>query len=169
MDILDLFPMPAHVRLPEHCRWSVGDVLSVSSLAKLRGGYDFVLMFSLLHHLCGPRNGIRQNVATAFNNVRAVLQPHGSLLIVESTCSRAVAALEDVLYPLYSVILKRMLGFTYVRMLSTAEISQALRNAGLADTQEKFRQPKFIAQMFWKVPLWMYPLRVSFFSAKPRA
>ena len=169
MDILDLFPIPPHVRLPERCHWSVGDVLSASSLAGLRAGYDFVLMFSLLHHLCGPKNGIRQNIATCFENARSVLQPDGSLLIVESTCSRGMAALEDVLYPLYSVVLKRVLGFTYVRMLSRSEIADALRGAGLVDKQEEFRQPKYIAQMFWKVPLWMYPLRVSFFSAKPRA
>ncbi|SRR6266478_6389639 len=169
MDILDLFPMPSHVRLPDRCHWSVGDVLSAPSMAALRGGYDFVLMFSLLHHLCGAKNGIRQNIATCFKNARSVLQPKGSLLIVESTCSPGMAALEDLLYPLYSVVLKRVLDFTYVRMLSTAEISDALRRAGFAETQEEFRQPKYIAQMFWRVPLWMYPLRVSFFSAKPHA
>ncbi len=169
LDILDLFPMPPHVRLPEHCTWSVGDVLSAPSMATLRGGYDFVLMFSLLHHLCGARNGIRQNIATCFKNARSVLQPEGSLLIVESTCSQAIAGLEDVLYPLYSVVLKRVLGFTYVRMVSNAEISDALRRAGLASKQEEFRQPKYIAQMFWKVPLWLYPLRISFFSATPHA
>jgi hypothetical protein len=169
MDILDLFPMPSHVRLPERCHWSVGDVLSAPSMTTLRGGYDFVLMFSLLHHLCGARNGIRENIATCFKNAKSVIQPRGSILIVESTCSPGVAALEDALYPLYSLVLKRLLGFTYVRMLSNAEISDALRRAGLLDTQEEFRQPKYIAQLFWKVPLWMYPLRVSFITAKPGA
>ncbi len=169
MDILDLFPMPPQVRLPERCRWAVGDVLSAASMPSTKGGYDFVLMFSLLHHLCGERNGIHRNLATCFENVRSVLQPQGSLLIVESTCSPALATLQDALYPFYSRVVKRMLGFTYVRMVSVAEIGRALARAGLVGEDEEFRQPRYIAQMFWKVPLWMYPLRVSFFSAQPHA
>jgi len=35
--------------------------------------------------ICGAKNGIRQNIATCFKNARSVLQPKGSLLIVEST------------------------------------------------------------------------------------
>lgn len=167
LEILDLFPMPPQVRLPERCRWSVGDVLSPSSMPARTGGYDFVLMFSLLHHLCGPKNGIRRNVAASFQNARSVLRPHGALLIVESTCSRRVAALQDVLYPLYSVLLKRLFKFTYVRMLAREEISEALRSAGFSDTTVEFQQPKYIAQLFWKVPLWMYPLRVSCYAATP--
>jgi hypothetical protein len=138
-------------------------------MATLRGGYDFVLMFSLLHHLCGPQNKIHENLAACFQNARKVLDPaHGSLVIVESTCSTGVAALEDILYPVYSVILKRIFGFTYVRMVSNREISAALSQAGLLDRKEEFRQPKYIAQMFWKVPLWLYPLQIHCVSAIPQ-
>lgn len=166
MDILDLFEKPRQLRLPENCRWIVGDVLVRSSMDSLGLRYDFVLMFSLLHHLCGPKNDIRNNLLACFENARSVLdRDHGSLAIVESTCSGGIALLEDALYPFYSRILRRVFGFTYVRMVSKAEITSAFEHAGLRCIEEQFRQPRYIAQMFWRVPLWIYPLRVSFFSA----
>jgi hypothetical protein len=165
MEILDLFPKQPHVTLPAHSKWIVGDVLSATSMKALGRRYDFVLMFSLLHHLCGAENGIRRNLAACFENAASVLQPNGAALIIESTCSAAIATLEDVLYPIYAAVLKRVFHFAYVRMVSKAEIAAALRQAGFVERQEEFRQPKHIAQMFWRVPLWMYPLRISFFSA----
>jgi SAM-dependent methyltransferase len=156
--ILDLFPKPPNVTLKPKVRWDVGDILEPSPPDD--GNWDIVVMSSVLHHLADRQNHAVANVRRAFENISARLRPGGVLLIFESVCSPPLAIAQDLLYPVYSRVLVKLLRFTYVRMLSLTELARALLAAGLPHDELPFRQPPYIAQMRWRVPSKYYPLTV---------
>jgi SAM-dependent methyltransferase len=164
--ILDLFSKPEGVTLKPNVQWRLGDILERSPSDD--GAWDIILMSSVLHHLANKRNNVVANVGRAFKNVFDRLRPGGVLLIFESVCSRPLAVAQDLLYPAYSRVLVGLFRFTYVRMLSLREISEALGNGGLSHDELPFRQPPYIAQMRWRVPSKYYPLTVRCIkSVKP--
>jgi SAM-dependent methyltransferase len=164
--ILDLFAKPEVVILQPKVAWRVGDILERSPADD--GGWDIILMSSVLHHLANKHNNVVANVERAFKNAFDRLRPGGVLLIFESVCSRPLAIAQDLLYPAYSRVLVGLFRFTYVRMLSLGEVSKAMRNAGLSHDELPFRQPPYIAQMRWRVPSKYYPLTVRCIkSVKP--
>src|SRR5262249_7945551 len=139
--ILDLFPQPATLHLPERVYWRVGDILQSDSEEGNR--YDIVLMSSVLHHLADAGNHVLRNVRVAFENVTHRLRPSGVLLVFESFCPGVLALMQDILYPLYSRLLVRLLKFTYVRMLAVREVLDALEAAALVPEEIPFRQPPY--------------------------
>jgi cyclopropane fatty-acyl-phospholipid synthase-like methyltransferase len=116
-------------------------------------------MGSLLHHLC-DENG-NTYIYNSFRNCSSLLAPDGKICIFESTCSNFVAHLEDALWKYYNYFIVHLFKFTHVRMLSNVEICSALNAAGLTCEKITFQQPKYIAQMYWKVPKFLVPLKIS--------
>jgi len=45
-------------------------------------------------------------------------------------------------------------------MTSVDEIITALNDAGLQTKDIPFKQPRFIAQMYWRIPTKIYPLKI---------
>ncbi len=131
--ILDLFNKPPSLKLNNNCEWIVGDILSENLSPRLReyGGFDFIIMSSLLHHLCDENNNIVKNLEACFSRSARMLSRDGSICIFESTCSKNIAKIEDFIYPLYSKILKNLLRFTFVRMVSADEVLATLAKLGL--------------------------------------
>jgi hypothetical protein len=165
--IIDLFNKPERLLLKENCEWITGDILSDKIVPELlkKSKFDYIIMSSLLHHLCNEKNEIIKNVTLCFSHSRLLLSENGKICIFESTCSDHLAKFEDFFYPVYSRILLKILKFTYVRMLSVDEITRSLKASGLLVECIPFKQPKFIAQMYWRIPTIVYPLKVSaFFS-----
>jgi len=159
--VVDLFPRPGGINLPENASWVIADILSDSALSKLRAEkYDFIIMSNLLHHLCDARNNSKKHLAICMQNSRVLLSENGRIYIFESLCSRFMSRLQDALYPAYSFILKKLLKFSFVRMFSFREIEEAVSNCGMKMEPLYFKQPKNIAQVFWRVPLKFYPLRL---------
>ena len=169
--ILDLFPKPKKISLRNNVEWIVGDILSQKVDEVLLGrmgeeGYDIVVMSSLLHHLCDKNNNALKNLETCFRNVKKILAKDGTMYIFESTCSTLVAKLEDFFYPVYNQILTKVMKFTCVRMLSVKELMECLERTGFSASILNFKEPEYIAQMYWKVPIKYYPLKISAISAK---
>lgn len=165
--ILDIFKKPESLSLESNCEWVVGDILSENVEEHLSGEkFDMIIMSSLLHHLCNGKNGIHKNVGIAFKNSARLLSEGGSLHIFESTCSDITAKIEDLLYPLYNHILINLFKFSYVRMLSQREIHSSLRKHGFYAQDIYFKQPEHITQMYWKVQIRVYPLRIICIRAK---
>lgn len=163
VSVLDLFEKPKNQQLPSNTQWEKGDILDHSTLPKKQ--FDLVICGSLLHHLCGPKNGAQENIQNCFKNIRRVLAPEGKLLIFESTCHPFLAKLQDLLYPITSRFLIAI-GFTYVRMFSKNEILRAAQQSEIDLHEIAFQQPKFIAQWKFRVPLKLYPLRISSFEGR---
>ncbi len=161
--ILDLFPKPATVTLKSGVDWQVGDILRLEDGDE--GRYDIVLMSSVLHHLADRHNNVVANVRRAFRNVSRRLRPGGALLVFEGCCPRFLAVAQDILYPVYSRLIVRLLHFTYVRMLCRREVLDALGAAELRVEEVPFRQPSYIAQMRWRVPSKYYPLTIRCLKA----
>jgi len=161
--ILDLFPQPSGLQLKPKVSWQVGDILKLEPGDE--SAHDVIVMSSLLHHLADKHNNATANVRRAFQNAAKRLRPGGKLLVFESVCPGSLALLQDLLYPVTSRILTGVLKFTYVRMLSRAELLGALASSGLRHEEVAFRQPPYIAQMRWRVPSKYYPLSVGCFRA----
>lgn len=161
--LLDLFKKPDHLQLDSTCEWITGDILSVKLLPIIQynGTFDFIIMSSLLHHLCNEKNEIKKNLEACFSHSDLLLSNTGKICIFESTCSKFLAKSEDFFYPVYSKILKDILKFTFVRMVSTIEIIAALENVGLRTQIIPFIQPRYIAQMYWRIPTKFYPLQIN--------
>ncbi|MEW6606348.1 MAG: hypothetical protein AB1414_02680 [bacterium] len=168
--ILDLFAKPENIELMVNGEWCVGDILSENICIDLDKEVkcDFIIMSSVLHHLCGPKNDILKNLSICFKNCSKLLSSEGKLLIFESTCSSLIAKIEDLLYPLYTLILTKVMKFTYVRMLSIKEISESLNKSGFDMEILPYKQPQYIIQLFWRVPTKIYPLKVNAFRASKR-
>ena len=160
---LDLFDKPGDVHLPANCQWKKGDIRSneIITAVFLNEKFDFIIMGSLLHHLCDENCNIGIHLYNSFRNCYSLLSPDGKICIFESTCSNFVARLEDALWKYYSYFLVHLFQFTYVRMLSDDEIFSALNAAGLTYEKITFQQPKYIAQMYWRVPAFLVPLKIS--------
>jgi hypothetical protein len=161
--LLDLFNKPDVLLLASNCEWIVGDILSENFPLSLQGngGYDFIVMSSLLHHLCDKHNNIINNLDICFSNSNKLLSNTGKICIFESTCSNFLTKIEDVFYPLYSRILAIFFKFTFTRIVSQQEILISLKKAGLNIKIMQFKQPKYIAQMFWRIPTKFYPLKID--------
>ncbi len=161
--ILDLFNKPKYFQLSESSEWIKGDILSDTIVPELlkNSKFDFIIMSSLLHHLCNKNNNIITNLKICFLHSRLLLSKNGKICIFESTCSHWITKFEDFFYPVYSWILLKILKFTYVRMTSFDEIITALNDAGLEAKDITFKQPRFIAQMYWRIPTKIYPLKIK--------
>jgi SAM-dependent methyltransferase len=156
--ILDLFEKPAALELKEGVGWRVGNILDVDPAED--GAWDVIVFSSVLHHLADKHNNAFANVCRAATCSARRLRPGGRVVVVESCCSRAVASLQDVLYPLYSRFLVHAVRFTYVRMLSLEEVTKAFAAADLATEEVAFTQPEYIAQVRWRIRSKYYPLTV---------
>jgi len=161
--IIDLFPKPSNINLPKNCIWLVGNVLSdnFNEGEITHQKYDIILMSSILHHLCDYNNNILNNINKSFTNLSKVMSDNGILLIFESTCPNSIAKFEDLIYPITRQLLTKIFKFTFVRLLSLKEIELELTRADFTYEVLPFRQPKFIAQMYWRVPSCIYPLKIN--------
>ena len=158
--IVDLFDKPNNIHLPENVSWHVANFLDETTANTLekRQQIDLVIASGLLHHLCDNKNNAISNLNRFFTNLKVF--KGADILIFESVCPHILAKLQDFIYPIQSFILRKMIGFTNVRMLSMKEISKALDFNNFEYNKINFKQPKYIAQFFIKVPLSLYPLRV---------
>jgi hypothetical protein len=161
--ILDLFDKPEYLQLSASSEWITGDILSDNVISELikNDRFDFIIMSSLLHHLCNENNNLMKNLKICFFHSQLLLSKNGKICIFESTCSKWITKFEDFFYPLYSWILLKVLKFTYVRMLSVDEIVTTLKDTGLQTEWIPFKQPRYIAQMYWRIPTKIYPLKIS--------
>jgi SAM-dependent methyltransferase len=161
--ILDLFNKPQSLKLRKSIEWITGDILSETVVSELTKSYrfDFIIMSSLLHHLCNERNNIMKNLKICIFHSRLLLSNNGKICVFESTCSNWITKFEDFFYPVYSWILLKILKFTYVRMISVDEIITTIEETGLEAKCIPFKQPRYIAQMYWRIPTKIYPLRIN--------
>jgi SAM-dependent methyltransferase len=160
--MLDLFCKPGNVELTPNTEWFIGNILSLDSKKDLPNEqYDFIIMSSLLHHLCNSNNKIKENLFIAFQNCRHLLKKEGKILIFESTCPRIFCQIEDIIYPVYSFILVKIFKFTFVRMTCVQEIFQCLKDNSFSTSLIHIRQPKFICMLFLKIPLLFTPLKIQ--------
>jgi hypothetical protein len=161
--ILDLFDKPEYLQLGESSEWITGDILSDTVVSELIKNcrFDFIIMSSLLHHLCNENNNIIKNLKICFSHSRLLLSKNGKICIFESNCSNWITKFEDFFYPVYSWILLKILKFTYVRMISIDEIITTLNDTGLRTECIPFKQPRYIAQMYWRIPTKIYPLKIN--------
>lgn len=161
--ILDLFDKPKYLKMNESSEWIMGDILSDTIVFELtkRSRFDFIIMSSLLHHLCNEQNNIIKNLKICFLHSRHLLAKNGKICIFESTCPNWITKFEDLFYPVYSRILLKILKFTYVRMISVGEIITSLKETGLHTECIPFKQPRYIAQMYWRIPTKIYPLTIN--------
>lgn len=169
--ILDLFDKPKNLQLKKCCEWIIGDILSDQGVPEplRKSKFDFIIMSSLLHHLCDKNNNAIKNLKTGFSHSRLLLSKVGKICIFESTCARQLSRIEDLIYPFYSRILLKVLNFTYIRMFSVNEITTCLNHIGLQTESIPFAQPLYIAQMYWRVPTKIYPLKITaIFAYEPR-
>ncbi len=156
--ILDLFEKPPGLELKEGVGWRVGNILTVDPAED--SAWDVVVFSSVLHHLADKHNNAFANVCKAAACAARRLRPGGKVVVVESCCSRAVASLQDALYPIYSRFLVHAVRFTYVRMLSFEEVTAAFAAANLVNEEVAFTQPDYIAQVRWRIRSKYYPLTV---------
>jgi hypothetical protein len=165
--ILDLFDKPEALVFNDSTEWIKGDILSDAFVLEIARSYrfDFIIMSSLLHHLCNENNNILTNLKTCFNHSRQLLSENGKIFIFESTCNNWITKFEDLFYPFYSLLLLKILKFTYVRMLSVDEIINSLHKTGLVTVLIPFKQPRYIAQLYWRIPLKMHPLKITALEA----
>lgn len=161
--LLDLFKKPDTLRLDSNCEWIAGDILSkeLPPALQTNDGYDFIILSSLLHHLCNENNEIIKNLDTCFYNSGLLLSDIGKICIFESTCPKFLTTIEDFCYPFYSRILIKILKLTLVRLVTIEEILLSLRKVGLNTKIVPFKQPRHIAQMYWRVPTKYYPLEIN--------
>lgn len=160
--ILDLFTKPDKVILPENAEWVIGDIL----LDGVKGRkYDVIVLSSVIHHLSDMNNNILKNVRACFNNCMKLLDKNGCIYIFDGTCSPFLARLQDILYPFYTFLLLKIFKFIYVRILSLKEIDKCLEDEGFYSSYEFFKQPKWIGQIYWRVPMKLYPLEFSCIKA----
>lgn len=161
--LLDLFNKPEGLQLDSNCEWITGDILSdklPSQMLKI-GKFDFIIMSSLLHHLCNENNEIIKNLETCFYHSGLLLSDSGKICIFESTCPKFLTKIEDFCYPVYSRILLKILKLAFVRMVTMDEILLSMKKKGLKTDVIPFRQPRYIAQMYWRVPTKFYPLKIN--------
>ena len=165
--ILDLFNKPKSLKLSESAEWLTGNILSTTIVSELTKKYrfDFIIMSSLLHHLCDENNNIMKNLKICFYQSRSLLTQNGKICIFESTCSNWITKFEDFFYPFYTWILLRILNFTFVRIISVDEIVTTLKETKFRVEFVPFTQPRYIAQMYWRIPTKIYPLKINAFFA----
>lgn len=158
--IVDLFEQPDNLNLPKNVSWQTGNILHKGTINDLIKStqVDFIVASGLLHHLCDNNNNAIANINRFFANI--YLFNDVDIFIFESICPHILAKLQDFLYPIQSFILRKIIRFTNVRMLSMKEILKALETNNLEYEIIKFKQPQNIAQFFIKVPLVFYPLRI---------
>jgi 2-polyprenyl-3-methyl-5-hydroxy-6-metoxy-1,4-benzoquinol methylase len=94
--ILDLFPKPNKIILPENADWIIGNILCDKANGRK---YDVLLLSSVIHHLADKNNNIIKNLKSCLNNCTKLLNKNGCIYIFDGTCSPFLARLQDVYYP----------------------------------------------------------------------
>lgn len=154
--IMDIFQKPDQLVLPGNAEWVTQNILDENMPHKEK--YDIVILSGVLHHLADKNNNVRRNLKMCLENVKKLLAVGGCCLIFESICPPYFDKLQDLLYPVYSRILTRVLKFPYTRLLSLKEITSAL-NA--MDSHYKMLDFKQIKQHYfagYKVSSKIYPI-----------
>ena len=167
--MLDIFPKPDNIKLTDNTEWLVGNILADDIKKALPNReYDFIIMSSLLHHLCDANNKIIEHLRIAFSNSRGLLRGGGELLIFESTCPTLFCKIQDILYPFYSYFLVKLIKFAYVRMTCIKEILRILEESNFQADLMHIKQPKYICMLFLKIPLKLTPLKINAIIAYPK-
>jgi SAM-dependent methyltransferase len=161
--ILDLFGQPDGLILSGDPDWVIGDILSdnIADQLKNKGKFDFIVMSGVLHHLCDERNNIIKNLNLSLSHSMSLLSNEGAVCIFESTCPDIIVKFEDLFYPVYSRVLVKILKFAFVRLLCLKEITTALVDNGFSIEHIFFKQPRWIHQLYWRVPTSIYPLKIN--------
>jgi len=154
--ILDIFRKPEHLILPGNAEWIVHNILSEDMLDKIK--YDVVILSGVLHHLADKHNNIKQNLKICLENIRKFLAQDGCCLIFESIVPQYFGELQDLLYPLYSRILTKVLKFPYARLLSLKEITAALNAMNFQYRMLDFKQINHHYFAGYKVSSKIYPI-----------
>jgi hypothetical protein len=155
--IIDIFQKPHHIILPDNAEWVIQNILDEKISRNEK--YDIVIMSGLLHHLADKRNNIRRNLTLCLKNVKNLLALRGCCLIFESICPPYFDTLQDLLFPIYSRILKGVLKFPYARLLSLKEITDALNSMNYHYSMLDFKQIKQHYCAGYKVSSKIYPIR----------
>ena len=158
--IVELFDKPSNVHLPKNVSWQVSNFLDETTANTLEKSLqiDLVIASGLLHHLCDNKNNAISNLNRFFTNLKVFKD--ANVFIFEGICPHFLAKLQDFIYPVQSFILRKVLRFTNVRIFSMKEILKAISSNNLEYEIIKFKQPKYIAQIFIKVPLFLYPIKI---------
>jgi len=161
--ILDLFSQPNGLILSGDPDWVIGDILSdnIADRLKIFGKFDYIIICGVLHHLCDEHNNIIKNLNRSLNHAMSLLSDEGAVCIFESTCPAIITKIEDFFYPLYSLILKKIFKFAFVRLLCGKEINTALVGNKFAIENIPFKQPRWIHQLYWSVPTSIYFLETN--------
>lgn len=163
--IMDIFPKPDHLILPDNVKWITQNILSENMPNKEK--YDIVILSGVLHHLADKNNNIRQNLPICLKNIKKFLAPGGCCLIFESICPPYFDKIQDLLYPIYSRILTKALKFPYARLLSLKEITEALKAMNFQYRMLDFKQLKQHYFAGYKVSSKIYP--ISYICVELRA
>lgn len=156
--LMDLFPRSSDIILPKNAEWIVDDILLYRDK---NTKYDIIILANMIHHLADKNNNIIQNMKICFNNCARLVDEKGLIYIFDGTCPAILTRLQDILYPFYSFIFLKILKFTYTRIPSLNEIIYCLHQERLSAKCEFFKQPKWIGQIYWKVPLKIYPMKYA--------
>lgn len=154
--IMDIFPKPDQLVLPDNVEWITQNILDENMPHKEK--YDIVIMSGVLHHLADKHNNIGRNVAICLKNVKGFLASGGCCLIFESICPPHFDKIQDLLYPIYSRILTKALKFPYARLLSLREITHTLKAMGSHYRMLDFKQMKQHYFAGYKVSSKIYPI-----------
>ena len=138
--IMDIFQKPDQMMLPDNVEWVVQNILSEDIPYKEK--YDFVILSGVLHHLADKHNNIIPHLKMCLGNATKLLTGGGCCLIFESICPPHFNKIQDALYPLYSIILTKVLQFPYARFLTLREITTALNAMKLNYSMIDFKKIK---------------------------
>lgn len=154
--IMDIFQKPDILILPDNVEWMVHNILSEDVPDKRK--YDIVILSGVLHHLADKDNNIRRNLKMCLKNVKNLLADGGCCLIFESVCPPYFDKIQDLMYPLYSRILTKVLKFPYARLLTLKEITTALNVMNFNYRLFDFKQIKQHYFVGYKVSSKLYPV-----------
>lgn len=163
--IIDIFPKPDQLILPDNVEWLTQNILDENMPHKEK--YDIVILSGVLHHLADKNNNIKRNLKICLKNVKSLLASEGCCLIFESICPPHFDTMQDLLYPLYSRILTRALKFPYTRLLSLKEITGALKAVDFHYKMLDFKQIRQHYFAGYKVSSKIYP--ISYICVELRA
>lgn len=154
--VMDIFQKPDKLILPGNVKWIVQNILDENIADKQT--FDIVILSGVLHHLAERHNNIRRNIKICLENVNKLLVAGGSCLIFESICPPYFDKIQDLLYPVYSKILTRMLKFPYARLLSLKEVTETLQTVKFKYRMLDFKQSKHHYFAGYKLSSKVYPI-----------
>ena len=138
--IMDIFQKPDHMILPDNVEWVVQNILSEDIQYKAK--YDVVILSGVLHHLADKHNNIIRHLKMCLRNATNLWAEGGCCLIFESICPQHFNKIQDAMYPLYSIILTKLLKYPYARLLTLREITTALNAMKLNYSMIDFKKIK---------------------------